>query len=88
MFDVKVKLLSVAARWRDIGLALRISDPQLKTIEASDKSDVKDHLTDMLRLWLDKSYDAEKYGAPSWKTLREAVKNQAGGDCPAVAETL
>ena len=87
LIDVKLKLLPVAAKWRDIGLVLGISDPKLETIEAN-KSDVKDRLTDMLRLWLNKAYDVERYGQPSWQGLREAVKNPAGGDSPALADEI
>ena len=77
----------MAARWRDIGLALGISDSQLGTIEAN-KSDVKDYLTDMLRLWLNKSYNVEKYGKPTWQTLRDAVRNPAGGNSAAHADSI
>ena len=77
----------MAARWRDIGLALGISDSQLETIEAN-KSDVEDYLTDMLRLWLNKSHNVEKYGEPSWQILRDAVRNPAGGNSAAVADNI
>ena len=87
MYDVKVKVLPVAARWRDIGLALGISDSKLETIEAN-KSDVRDRLTDMLRLWLKRAYNVEKYGEPSWQSLREAVRSPAGGDSPALADDI
>ena len=87
MFDVKVKVLPVAARWRDIGLALGISDSKLETIEAN-KSDVRDRLTDMLRLWLNRAYNVEKYGEPSWQSLREAVRSPAGGNSPATADKI
>ena len=87
MIDVKVKVLPVAARWRDIGLVLRISDSKLETIKA-DNLDVKDRLTDMLRLWLNRAYNVEKYGEPSWQSLREAVRSPAGGDSPATADKI
>ena len=87
LFDVKVKVLPVAARWRDIGLALGISDSKLETIEAN-KSDVRDRLTDMLRLWLNRAYNVEKYGEPSWQSLREAVRSPAGGDSPVTADKI
>ena len=77
----------MAARWRDIGLALGISDSKLETIEAN-KSDVRDRLTDMLRLWLNRAYNVEKYGEPSWQSLREAVRSPAGGDSPATADDI
>ena len=77
----------MAARWRDIGLVLRISDSKLETIEAN-KSDVRDRLTDMLRLWLNRAYNVEKYGEPSWQSLREAVRSPAGGNSPATADKI
>ena len=39
-------------------IVLGILDPKLETIEAG-KFDIKDHLTEMLRLWLNKAYDLE-----------------------------
>ena len=77
----------MATNWRDIGLALGISDSKLEEIEAN-KASVKDRLTDMLRLWLKKSYNVEKYGDPSWQTLREAVRNPVGADSPAGADKI
>ena len=85
MIDVKVKLLPVAARWRDVGLVLGISDSELQKVN---KSDIDDCLTDMLRLWLNKAYAVEKYGEPSWWILREAVKSSAGGKSPAHADKI
>ena len=87
LIDVKSKVLPVAARWRDIGLVLGISDSKLETIEAN-KSDVRDCLMDMLRLWLNRAYNVEEYGEPSWQSLREAVRSPAGGDSPALADDI
>ena len=87
LIDVKAKLVSVAPRWRDIGLVLGIADPKLATIEAN-KSDVKDKLMEMLRLWLNKAYNVEKHGEPTWQIVREAVKNPVGGECPALADKI
>ena len=77
----------MAARWRDIGLALGISDSELETIKANNL-DVRDRLTDMLRLWLNRGYNVKKYGEPSWQSLREAVRSPAGGNSPATADEI
>ena len=70
----------------DCGLTLDKPDySKLEIIEAS-KLDARDCLTDMLRLWLNKMYNVEKYGEPSWETLREAVRSPARGDAPAIAD--
>ena len=87
MIDVKLKLIPVATRWRDIGLVLGISDPKLAIIEAK-KSDADDSLTDMLRLWLNKMYNVEKYGEPSLQALRKAVRSPVGGKSPAHADKI
>ena len=50
--------------------------------------DVRDRLTDMLRLWLNRGYNVEKYGEPSWQSLREAVRSPAGGNSPATADEI
>ena len=86
--DVKIKLQPVMARWRDIGLVLGIADHKLESINKKCNSEVKDCLTDMLRLWLNRAYNVEKYGEPSWQTLREAIRNPAGGECPALADKI
>ena len=30
----------------------------------------------------------EKYGEPSWQSLREAVRSPAGGDSPVIADNI
>ena len=87
LIDAKRKLLHVATKWRDIGLVLGISDSKLEEIETN-KSSAKDRLTDMLRLWLNKAYKVEKYGEPSWQSLREAVRSPVGADSPAEADKI
>ena len=87
MIDVKSELLPVAARWKNIGQVLGISDSKLQTIETN-KSPVEDYLTEILRVWLNKAYNVEKYGEPSWQILIKAVKNPSGGDNPAHADKI
>ena len=85
--DVITKLLPVAAKWRSIGLALRLSDGDLETVQ-DDNTRVHERLTGMLRLWLNKSYNVDKFGEPSWAKLKEAVRSPAGGANPALADKL
>ena len=87
LFDVTSELEDVAVNWRAIGLALRLRDPDLGAIAVGDKS-VYGCLTDMLRLWLNKSYDVIKYGEPSWQMLENAVRARAGGNNPAIADQI
>ena len=85
MFDIKEKLLDVASKWKHIGLALRLKPAQLKTIQSDD---ILTSLTDMLELWLNKNYDVEKHGEPTWEVLREAVRSPAGGNDKACAAKI
>lgn len=87
LFDVKSELTSEARNWKNIGLALRLKHSQLSSIEAKGL-DNNEYLTDMLELWLKKTYDVDKYGEPSWRVLREAVRNPAGGNNPALADRI
>ena len=87
LIDVKLKLLPVAARWRDIGLVLRLSDSKLESIEMNSRG-VKDCLTNMLRLWLNRVYSVDRFGEPSWQKLSEAVRSPIGGANPALADKI
>ena len=87
LFEVTTVLEDVAVNWRDIGLALRLHDPDLCAIDTGGKS-VYSYLKDMLRLWLNKSYDFTKYGEPSWQMLVNAVRAKSGGNNPAIADQI
>ena len=85
--EVRSQLMEVEVKWRDIGLELGITDPQLETIEANN-NDVTSCLTAMLREWLNKSYNTSQYGEPSWQRLSEAVRHRAGGNNPRLADRI
>ena len=87
LFDVATELEDVASKWRQIGLALRLHDPDLTVIDTEGKS-VRGRLEDMLRLWLNRRYDVGKYGEPSWQMLAEAVRARSGGNNPAIADQI
>ena len=79
LIDVKLKLLTVAVGWRDIGLVLGISDSKLAIIEAK-KLEADDSLTDMLRLWLNRTYIqcGEVWGAILAFTERSRQESSRG----------
>ena len=87
LYEVNSELVDVAGRWRNIGLALHLKDPKLSIIQ-DNNSDVTTRLTDMLRQWLNKTYDVERFGQPSWQMLAEAVRSPAGGNNPALAAQI
>ena len=85
LFSVKRELQQVIARWKHIGLALRLDHSQLKQIEKENR-DLDDCMTEMLTLWLNKSYNIGKFGEPSWELLAKAVGDPAGGNNPALGK--
>ena len=87
LFDMKRELMPVAAKWKDIGLALRLDLSQLDVVEANNRN-CTGCLTHTLSLWLKKSYNTERFGDPSWQLLARAVADPAGGNNPALAEKI
>ena len=45
-------------------------------------------LSEMLQVWLRHSYGIDKYGAPTWQRLVEAVDDEAGGNNHALAKKI
>ena len=76
----------MANKWKNIGLALRLSPNSLNTI--STKENVTDCLMEVLTQWLRKTYNVKRFGEPSWKLLVKAVSDQAGGNDRALAEKI
>ena len=87
LVDVKRELISIADKWKDIGLALRLKPATLNTI-GRNQSDVRDRLSDVLAEWLNKAYNVQRFGQPSWQLLVGAVRDPAGGDNKALAVTI
>ena len=87
MVDVKRELISIADKWKDIGLALRLKPATLNTIEGS-RINLKDRLSDVLAEWLNKAYNVQRFGQPSWQLVVRAVRDTAGGDNQALADTM
>ena len=78
----------VAAKWKAVGLALRLKLGELDSIAASHPHNVEECLSEMLTQWLRRNYNVKKFGEPSWQRLVEAVGDPAGGANPAVANQI
>ena len=77
----------MSARWKHIGLALRLDLTHLNEIQNSN-SDLQDCLTEMLDLWLKKEYNTKRFGEPTWRLLVIAVGHPAGGNDHVLAEKI
>ena len=87
LFEVVSALHPVTAKWKEIGVALRLAPPDLDTIE-KDNRDSDTCLNKTVGLWLMQNYNTERFGEPSWSVLADAVANSAGGKYPALADTI
>ena len=84
---MKVVLEPITARWKHFGLALRLDPDKLDEIER-DNRDSGDYLTKVLTLWLQRNYNTERFGNPSWELLARAVRHPVGGNNSALAEEI
>ena len=83
------ELIDVADRWEGIGLALRLSPNDLKTVKVNcNGGDPEQCLRDTITKWLNKNYNYEQYGNPSWKMLALAVGHKCGGNNKALEEKI
>ena len=78
----------LAAKWRSLGLALRVKAAELNTISSKNHTNPTDCLNDMLLAWLQQHYDTKQFGVPSWRMLRQAISKPAGGNNPAFANKI
>ena len=88
LVDVVEEVMDVAAKWRSLGLALRLRAAELDTISSKNHTDPTECLRDMLLAWLQQRYDSKRFGPPSWRILCQAISKQAGGNNPALAREI
>ena len=70
----------------EIGLLLGIPYSKLKALEFAD--DLDEMVRGMVVAWLDKKYNTEVFGEPSWKKLVEVVGARAGGNHGVLAQEI
>ena len=73
------ELLPLTAKWKGIGLALRLEVNLLWGIEADCSGDPTACLTLVITKWLMGNYNVGRFGEPTWRQLVEAVGHPAGG---------
>ena len=74
--------------WRDMCFALGLRPAIADTIAATCCGNPKQCLQEVMIKWLRKTYDVDRHGPPTWRTLVKAVSDKAGGDNPALAEGI
>jgi len=79
LFDVQKELIPVSAKWRSIGIALRLKPNILDGIKAENNGDPPACLTSTVTEWLNRNYNVKRFGEPTWQALVKAVGDPAGG---------
>ena len=89
LHDVYDGVYTLTARWSDICFALKLSTAQEETIRSETRGENSAQCLRMvLTKWLQKSYNVDRYGPPTWRLLVKAVGSPAGGNNCALAETI
>ena len=88
LFDVQEELIPVCARWKSIGIALRLMSNILDRTEVRNRGEPIACLTTMVAHWLKRKYNVERFGEPTWQMLVEAVAHPAGGANTALAREI
>ena len=87
MYFVYVEVISLAGKWQNMCLSLRLR-PSDEIMIAKMYTGPIDCLRAVLTKWLRKGYNYQKHGPPTWRMLVKAVADPAGGDNVALAEVI
>ena len=73
-------LLPVSAKWSMLCCHLGLRASLLGIIKKNHPGDVNQCLLEGLLQWVQRNYNTEKHGPPTWRSLVAAVDNSSGGD--------
>lgn len=86
--NVYAEVHTLAGRWSDMCIALKLPITYQETIETSHPGNPARCLQSVLMRWLQKAYNYDIHGPPTWRSLVRAVGDPAGGNDCALAETI
>ena len=86
--DVYREVIGLAGRWSGVCLALGLLPSDQSAIAAAHCGYPHDCLQAVVVQWLQKGYEYQRFGSPTWRMLVEAVGDPAGGNNSALAETI
>jgi len=87
LFDVLDQMLPISAKWKALGLGLRLNYRILYTIE-NDRGSPTECMNEVVLAWLRREYNVERFGEPTWRTLVQVVAHPAAGDDPTLAQKI
>ena len=86
--DVYHEVICLAGKWSAMCLSLGLLPSEQRTIAAAHPGNPSDCLQEVVVKWLEKGYNYEQFGAPTWRMLVESVGDPAGGNNNALAEAI
>ena len=87
--DVYREVVSLAGNWAHVCLALRLLPSDKSAIETAHPGNPHDCLLAVVQVkWLQKGYNNQRFGSPTWRMLVKAVGDIAGGNYVTLAETI
>ena len=81
-------MIPVASSWKAIGIGLRIDSGRLRMIQESNSGKPKECLSEMLTCWLNRNYNVERFGEPTWQAVVKVVTHPAAGNNHALALSI
>ena len=81
-------MMPVASSWKAIGRGLRIDPGRLGTIQESNSGKPNECLSETLTCWLNRNYNVERFGEPTWRAVVKVVAHPAAGDNCALALSI
>ena len=86
--DMYREVVGLAGSWSDMCLALRLRPSDQNAIEAAHSGNPHKCLRAVVVKWLQKGYNYQRFGSPTWRMLVEAVGDPAGGNNVTLAESI
>ncbi len=86
--DVIEELTPIKSKWRSIGAGLRLKPGKLDEIEAKRHGAPTECLLDVVSSWLNKEYNWQRFGEPTWRRIVEVVEHSAAGGSPETALSI
>ena len=88
VFDVYCEVVGLAGRWSNMCLALRLYPSDQREIAVAHHGNPDECLQAVIVKWLQRGYNYQMHGFPSWRILVGAVGNPAGGNDDTLAEAI
>ena len=87
-FDILTEMMPVAGNWKTVGRGLRIDSGRLNMIQETNSGKPRECLSEMLTCWLNRNYNVERFGEPTWRAVVKVVAHPAAGDNCALALSI